>query len=370
MFQVLARDPRSSARRGVLETARARVETPCFLPVGTRGAVQGVTFDLLEAWDCRAVLANTYHLMARPGIPTIRSAGGLHAFVGWDRAILTDSGGFQIMSLSSRRRLSEEGVEFRAPEDGTAHFLTPERAMELQADFGVDIAMALDVCPPFPADRAEVEEACRRTLSWAERSKRAWREERGGGLLFGIVQGGIHADLRRRSAADLAALDFAGYAIGGVAVGESKEAIREVTVLAAPLLPEGKPRYLMGVGTPADLLESVRAGVDLFDCVLPTRNGRMGHAYTARGEVTIKHERFREDFQPLDPSCVCPVCRRHSRAYLRHLFVVKDFSAPMLISIHNVFFYLAWMRTIREAIAAGALAGLQAPPEEKIAEGA
>jgi len=370
LFQILARDSRSSARRGVLETARATVETPCFLPVGTRGAVKGVTFDLLEAWDCRAVLANTYHLMARPGIETIRSAGGLHAFTGWGRAILTDSGGFQVMSLSSRRRLSEEGVEFRAPEDGTAHFLTPERAMELQADFGVDIAMALDVCPPFPAERAEVEEACRRTLAWAERSKRAWREEKGDGLLFGIVQGGTHEDLRRRCAADLGALDFPGYAIGGVAVGESKEAIREVTALAAPLLPEGKPRYLMGVGTPADLLESVRAGVDLFDCVLPTRNGRMGHAYTARGEVTIKHERFREDFQPLDPSCVCPVCRRHSRAYLRHLFVVKDFSAPMLISIHNVFFYLAWMRTIREAIAAGALAGLQAPPEEKIAEGA
>jgi queuine tRNA-ribosyltransferase len=379
-FQLLARDHQSSARRGVLETARARVETPCFLPVGTRGAVKGVTFDLLEAWDCRAVLANTYHLMARPGIETIRRAGGLHAFVGWGRAILTDSGGFQVMSLSARRRITEDGVEFRAPEDGTKHFLTPERAMELQADFGVDIAMALDVCPPFPAERAEVEEACRRTLDWARRCARAWAERSrrawtassgaGGGLLFGIVQGGTHEDLRRRSAADLAALDFPGYAIGGVAVGESKEAIRDITALAAPLLPAEKPRYLMGVGTPADLLASVRAGVDLFDCVLPTRNGRMGHAYTARGEVTIKHERFKEDFQPLDPSCGCPVCRRHSRAYLRHLFVVKDFSAPMLISIHNVFFYLAWMRTIREAIAAGALAALAAPPEEKIAEGA
>jgi queuine tRNA-ribosyltransferase len=370
LFQILARDPGSSARRGVLATGRGAIETPCFMPVGTRGAVKGVTFDLLEAWDCRAVLANTYHLMARPGIERIRSAGGLHAFVGWPRAILTDSGGFQVMSLSARRRITDEGVEFRAPEDGTAHFLTPERAMELQADFGVDIAMALDVCPPFPAERPEVEEACRRTLSWAERSKRAWREERGDGLLFGIVQGGTHEDLRRRSAEDLAALDFPGYAIGGVAVGESKEAIRAVTALAAPLLPREKPRYLMGVGTPADLLASVREGVDLFDCVLPTRNGRMGHAYTARGEVAIKHERFKDDLQPLDPACACPVCRRHSRAYLRHLFVVKDFSAPMLISIHNVFFYLAWMRAIREAIGAGTLSALQAPPEEKVADGA
>jgi queuine tRNA-ribosyltransferase len=368
LFQLLARDPESSARRGVLTTGRGRIETPCFLPVGTRGAVKGVSFDLLEAWDCRAVLANTYHLMARPGIQTIAGAGGLHRFMGWSGAILTDSGGFQVMSLASRRRISEEGVEFRAPEDGSRHFLSPEKAMELQAGFGVDIAMALDVCPPFPAERAEVEEACRLTLAWAQRSRRAWRD--GAGLLFGILQGGTHEDLRRRSAAEIAALDFPGYAIGGVAVGESKDAIREVTSLSATLLPPEKPRYLMGVGTPADLLASVRAGVDLFDCVLPTRNGRMGHAYTARGEVTIKHERFKEDFEPLDPECRCPVCRRHSRAYLRHLFVVKDFSAPMLISTHNVFFYLEWMRTIREAVSAGTLSSLAAPPEGKIADGA
>jgi len=367
LFALLARDPSSSARRGTLATRRAEIETPCFLPVGTRGAVKGVTFDLLEAWGCRAVLANTYHLMARPGIETIRRAGGLHAFVGWPRAILTDSGGFQVMSLSARRRITEEGVEFRAPEDGTAHFLTPETAMDLQAAFGVDIAMALDVCPPFPAERAQVEDASRLTLAWAERSRRAWN---GDGLLFGIVQGGTHEDLRRRCAADLAALDFPGYAIGGVAVGESKEAIREVTALSCTLLPEERPRYLMGVGTPADLLASVRSGVDLFDCVLPTRNGRMGHAYTGLGEVTIKHERFKEDLRPLDPACACPVCRRHTRAYLRHLFVVKDFSAAMLISIHNVFFYLDWMRTIRDAIAAESLGSLQAPPEGKIPEGA
>lgn len=367
MFQILARDAASSARRGVLATRRSEIETPCFLPVGTRGAVKGVSFDLLEAWDCRAVLANTFHLMARPGIETIRSAGGLHGFIGWPRSILTDSGGFQIMSLSSRRRITEDGVEFRAPEDGTRYFLTPEKAMELQADFGVDIAMALDVCPPFPAQRQEIEEACRLTLDWAQRSRRAWRGE---GLLFGILQGGAHEDLRRRNAQQLRALEFPGYAIGGVSVGESKEAIRGVTALCAPLLPEDKPRYLMGVGTPADLLASVRAGIDLFDCVLPTRNGRMGHAYTARGEVTIKHERFKEDLRPLDPDCGCPVCRRHSRAYLRNLFVLKDFSAPMLISMHNVYFYLSWMREIRDAIAEGRLSTLAAPPEEKIPQGA
>ncbi len=337
------------------------------MPVGTRGAVKGVAFDWLEQWDCRIVLANTYHLMARPGQATIEKAGGLHAFMGWPRALLTDSGGFQVMSLASRRRITEEGVEFRSPEDGSKHFLTPERAMELQSAFGVDVAMTLDVCPPFPAERPEVEEACRRTLAWAERCRRAYS---GPGLLFGIVQGGTEEDLRRRSAADLRELDFPGYAIGGVAVGESKEAIRCVTALTAALLPAERPRYLMGVGTPADLLASVRAGIDLFDCVLPTRNGRMGHAYTLRGEVAIKHERFKEDLSPLDPDCACPVCRRHSRAYLRNLFVLKDFSAPMLISMHNVHFYLAWMRTIREAIGAGRLGGLAAPPEEKIDEGA
>jgi queuine tRNA-ribosyltransferase len=362
-FQILERDAQSSARRGILTTLHASIDTPCFLPVGTRGAVKGVEFERLEQWDCRAVLSNTYHLMARPGLDLILRAGGLHAFIGWQRAILTDSGGFQVMSLSARRRISEEGVEFRAPEDGSRHFLTPELAMELQSGFGVDIAMALDVCPPFPAERTEVEASAEISRRWAERCRRAWR---GPGLLFGIQQGGTHEDLRRRAAQPLVDLDFDGYAIGGVAVGEPKEAIRRITAFSAPLLPEGKPRYLMGVGTPADLLASVRAGVDLFDCVLPTRHGRMGHAYTRRGEVAIKHERFKEDLAPLDAECACPVCRRHSRAYLRNLFVLKDFSAPMLLSLHNVFFYLDWMRRIREAISNGNLADLEAPPEEKV----
>ncbi len=363
-FRVLASDSGSSARQGLISTPHADIETPCFFPVGTRGAVKGVEFDRLEEWGCRAILANTYHLMARPGLEIIRRAGGLHAFLGWARAILTDSGGFQVMSLSPRRRVTEAGVEFRSPEDGSRQFLSPEIAMDLQSVFGVDIAMALDVCPPYPAERDEISEACRLTLQWAQRSRRAYR---GPGLLFGIVQGGTHEDLRRQNAAALVDLDFPGYAIGGVAVGEPKEAIRSITRAAAALLPGEKPRYLMGVGTPADLLESVRAGVDLFDCVLPTRNGRMGHAYTREGEVTIKHERFKADLSPLDAGCGCPVCRRHTRAYLRHLFVSKDFSAPMLLSLHNVYFYLDWMRQIREALAAGTLSRLPSPPEGKVA---
>jgi len=362
-FRILATDPSSSARRGLLATPHSEIETPCFLPVGTRGAVKGVEFDRLEQWDCRAVLANTYHLLARPGPEIIRQAGGLHEFIGWKRAILTDSGGFQVMSLAARRKITEEGVEFRGPEDGSRHFLTPELAMELQSDFGVDIAMALDICPAYPADAAEIAEACRLSLAWAERARRVYR---GPGLLFGIVQGGTDEAERARSARPLVDLDFAGYAIGGVAVGEPKAQIRAITVSTAALLPRDKARYLMGVGTPADLLESVRAGVDLFDCVLPTRNGRMGHAYTRAGEIAIKHERFKEDFSPLDLHCGCPVCRRHTRAYLRHLFVLKDFSAPMLLSLHNVYFYLEWMKQIREAIAQGRLASLEAPPEQKI----
>jgi queuine tRNA-ribosyltransferase len=363
-FRILGRDSSSSsARTAILASAHGPIETPCFLPVGTRGAVKGIEFDRLEEWDCRAILSNTYHLMARPGREIIRRAGGLHAFLGWKRAILTDSGGFQVMSLSSRRRVTEEGVEFRTPEDGTRNFLTPELAMELQSEFGVDIAMTLDVCPPFTAERREIEEACRLSTAWAGRSRQSWR---GGGLLFGIVQGGTHEDLRSESAARLVELGFDGHAIGGVAVGEPKESIREITAFTASLLPEAKPRYLMGVGTPADLLASVRAGVDLFDCVLPTRHGRMGHAYTRMGEIAIKHQRFREDLAPLDAECACPVCRRHSRAYLRHLFVLGDFSAPMLLSIHNVFFYLDWMKRIREAIAGGRLGAIEAPPEGKI----
>ena len=361
-FTIDTTDRASRARVGRLVLGHATVDTPAFMPVGTLGAVKGIPFDLLDAWDCRLILANTYHLMLRPGLAGIRRAGGLHRFTGWTRGFLTDSGGFQVMSLAAQRVVSEDGVAFRSHLDGAEAMLTPELAMELQSAFGTDVAMCLDVCPALPADPREVEEAVAITTRWAERCRRAWR---GPGTLFGIVQGGTDDELRARSARDVSALDFAGYAIGGVAVGESKDEIARVTATTCERLPVNQPRYLMGVGTPADLLRSVRAGVDLFDCVLPTRNGRMGHAYTSEGSLAIKNARFAEDDAPLDPACACPVCRRHSRAYLRHLFVLHDITAPVLISAHNVHFYLDWMARIREAIRNGSLAAIEAPPDRK-----
>jgi len=363
-FTIDAVDPRSAARVGRMALAHAVVETPAFMPVGTLGAAKGVSCDLLESWDCRLILANTYHLMLRPGLDGIRRAGGLHRFTGWRRGFLTDSGGFQVMSLAAQRKVREEGVRFRSHLDGSEVMLTPEVAMELQAAFATDVAMCLDVCPALPAPRRDVEEAVAITSRWAKRCRDAWN---GPGVLFGIVQGGTYEDLRVRSAEDISALDLAGHAIGGVAVGEDKEEIQRVTATTCGRLSAQKPRYLMGVGTPTDLLRSARAGVDLFDCVLPTRNGRMGHAYTSEGSLSIKNARFREDDRPLDPTCACPVCRRHSRAYLRHLFVLKDLTAPMLISVQNVHFYLAWMGKIRMAIREGRLSSLEAPPEEKVA---
>jgi queuine tRNA-ribosyltransferase len=366
-YQLLARDPDSSARLGTFYLRHGEVETPAFVPVGTLGAVKGLSFDQLEDWDCRLILANTYHLMLRPGIELIRRAGGLHPFTGWKRGIVTDSGGFQVMSLAKNRTVREEGVQFRSHLDGSEHLLTPERAMELQGAFGSDIAMCLDVCPALPADRSALREAVERTSRWASRCRAAWK---GPGALFGIIQGGNEETLRRQSAADITTLDFPGYAIGGVAVGESKAEIREATEMSAALLPQDRPRHLMGVGTPEDLLASVRAGIDFFDCVLPTRNGRMGHAYTREGEIAIRNARFAEDFGPLDRECGCPVCRRHSSAYLRHLFLLKDISAPVMLSVHNVFFFLDWMRRIRAAIAKGNLRELVAPPDGKIGSSA
>jgi len=368
-----------SARAGRLITPHGIVETPVFMPVGTLANVKGVAQDVLEDLGVEILLSNTYHLYLRPGVDQVRKLGGLHRFMSWPRAILTDSGGYQVFSLSDLRKVSEEGVAFRSHLDGSSHFLSPETATAAQIALGADIIMAFDECTEYPADRQRARASMELTLRWAERSKHyfeqhkgevPWPTADGQQALFGIVQGGMHPDSRRESAERTVDIGFPGYAIGGLSVGEPRAATEEIVAATLPHLPEHRPRYLMGVGTPADLLASVRAGVDLFDCVLPTRNGRMGHVYTSRGEIAIKHERFKEDLAPLDADCACPVCRRHSRAYLRNLFVLKDFSAPMLLSMHNVFFYLAWMRRIRAAIEQGALSALSAPPEEKLPDGA
>lgn len=351
-FRVVARDPGSEARVGRLALGHSEVPTPVFMPVGTYGAVKGLSADLLESLDARIILANTYHLWLRPGVPTIAGFGGLHRFTGWNRSFLTDSGGFQVMSLAGFRKLTEEGAAFRSHLDGSLHLLTPEESVRAQAAFGVDIAMVLDECVALPATRDEVARAMERTHRWAKRSRDAWEGE---GLLFAIVQGGTEPDLRRESAAALRALDFPGYAIGGLAVGEAKEAMAETVALTARELPADRPRYLMGVGTPGDIVRAVLAGVDMFDCVLPTRNARNGQLFTSEGVVRIKRAEYAKDERPLDPACGCPTCRRHSRGYLRHLFLAKDLTAPVLLSTHNVAFYLDFMAQIREAIASGAL---------------
>jgi len=325
------------------------------MPVGTYGAVKGLTGDVLEQLGAGIVLANTYHLWLRPGVETISELGGLHRFCGWNRPMLTDSGGFQVMSLSGFRKISEEGVQFRSHLDGSAHFLSPEESVSAQAAFGVDVAMVLDECIALPAGRNEVIAAMERTHRWAARSRAAYR---GPGHLFAIVQGGTEPDLRRQSALTLREMDFPGYAIGGLAVGEAKSAMDETVRLTADLLPDDRPRYLMGVGTPRDIVRAVASGVDMFDCVLPTRNARNGYLFTSRGLVRIKRAEFARDGGPIDPECRCPTCLRYSRAYLRHLFMSRDLTAAVLLSIHNVAFYLDFMAQIREAIASAALPAL------------
>ena len=295
------------------------------------------------------ILNNTYHLMLRPGIELLEQLGGVHRFMNWDRAVLSDSGGFQVFSLSSIRKVREEGVEFRSHIDGSAHFLSPERSIEIQSRMGVDIAMAFDECPPYGLGHAEVGKSMEMTHRWAERSLRARRA--GGPALFGIVQGGVYHDLRARSVEAITAMPFDGFAIGGVAVGESKDEMLDIMRFTAPLLPADKPRYLMGVGTPDDLLDGVEAGIDMFDCVMPTRNARNGSLFTSLGKVAIKNAKYAADQRPLDPNCSCVTCRTVSRAYLRHLYVNDEIAAMVYNTIHNVSFYLDLMRGIRQAIA-------------------
>jgi queuine tRNA-ribosyltransferase len=345
-FSVLARDGR--ARAGLLATPHGEVETPAFMPVGTAGAVKAVRHRDLRELGARIVLANAYHLMLRPGDHLVAELGGLHGFTGWDGPFLTDSGGYQVFSLASLRRLDEEGVRFRSHIDGTAHVLSPERSMEVQMNLGADIAMAFDECPPGDASREVVEEATARTTRWARRSRDAHRRE--DQWLFGIVQGGVHLDLRERGARDLIAMGFPGYAVGGLSVGEPKEGRDRVLDHLDPLLPADRPRYLMGVGTPEDLIDSVARGIDLFDCVLPTRNARNGQLFTGRGRLAIRNARYRDDPRPPDPDCPCPTCRTASRAYLRHLHLAGEMTAATLMTVHNLFHYVDIMRAMRQSI--------------------
>jgi len=348
-FDVLATD--GAARRARLSTRHGSVDTPAFMPVGTRGTVKALGPDDLTAAGAQIVLANTYHLLLRPGHDLIRDLGGLHRFMGWDGPILTDSGGFQVFSLAKIRTLSEHGVEFRSPIDGSTHVLTPERSIEIQHALDADIIHPLDECLAYPATREATERSLALTLRWAHRAQVAHAAGATTAALFGIVQGGAWEDLRERAVAETVALGFDGYAIGGMAVGEPKELMYALTAGVAARLPASQPRYLMGVGKPEDLIEAVGQGVDLFDCVLPTRNARNGQCFTAHGPLVIKHAEYARDARPLQDDCACYACRRFSRAYLRHLFVTEELLAFRLLSLHNIHFFLGLMADLRLAIA-------------------
>jgi queuine tRNA-ribosyltransferase len=376
-FELLAQD--GAARRGRLHTAHGAIETPVFMPVGTAATVKTLSPRDLDELGARIVLGNTYHLFLRPGHERVRRLGGLHRFMAWDGALLTDSGGFQVFSLGQAARalrpraaprlstegerapaaspalvkISEDGVEFRSHLDGGRHFLSPERAIEIQEALGADIIMAFDECPPSKADRAYHEASLARTQRWLVRCRDAWRSE-GACSLFGIAQGGLFADLRRRAIEEAAALDLPGYALGGYAVGEEPEEMWAGVARDAPLLPREKPRYLMGVGTPEDLLEGIAAGVDMFDCVLPTRCARNGLLFTSEGRLTIRNAAFQDDERPVDPACACYTCRTFSRAYLRHLFKCGEVLALRLNTLHNLSYFLGLMAGARDAIEAGA----------------
>ena len=348
-FTLIAQSSEGPARAGIVRTPHGEVETPVFMPVGTQATVKGLLPEQLEAAGARIILGNTYHLFVRPGHELIRSLGGLHRFMGWDRAILTDSGGFQIFSLRDLAKITEEGAAFKSHLDGSALFLSPESAVDVQEALGSDIMMCLDTCIPYPSTRKEAEKATALTGRWARRSRLVQRRETGQ-LLFGIVQGGMHEDLRRVAAAELVDIGFDGYAIGGVSVGEPTELMYAMTEISAAALPDAFPKYLMGVGTPEDLVEAVARGVDLFDCVMPTRNARNGMLFTSTGRLVIKNARYADDPRPVDETCTCPTCRRYSRAYLRHLYMAREILASCLNSIHNIHYYLNLMAGLRQAI--------------------
>lgn len=350
-FSLIKKDKDTSARSGILRTLHGEINTPAFIPVGTVGMVKTLTPEELIDLGAEIILGNTYHLYLRPGIDVVKALGGLHRFIHWGRPILTDSGGFQIYSLSALRKITEDGVSFRSHIDGSGHFLTPEKAIEIQESLGSDIAMVLDECTPYPSTYGYTKGSMELTTKWAERCKRAKRKE--DQALFGIVQGGIYPDLRRESVLKLIDIGFSGYAIGGLSVGEEKDKMFEVIDHTAPLLPENKPRYLMGVGTPEDLLEAISMGMDIFDCVMPTRNARNGTLFTRAGKLMIKNAKHTMDEDSIEPGCLCYTCRNFSRAYLRHLFMTEGLLALRLNTIHNLHFYLNLMREARKAILKG-----------------
>lgn len=356
-FEILKRSTDSKARLGRLHTPHGDVDTPVFAPVGTQGSVKTLLSEDLEKMQTQLILGNTYHLYLRPGLDVIEKAGGLHKLISWNGAILTDSGGYQVFSLEQLRRISEEGVEFRSHLDGSKHFFSPEKATEIQLTLGSDIVMCFDECPPFPCTEEHARRALEITTRWAKRCQTVFnaRSENSGvsRLLYGITQGAIYPALRKESTQQLMDLDFPGYALGGLSLGEPRAATLEMIQLSTELLPEDKPRYLMGVGTPEDLWEAVGMGIDQFDCVLPTRNGRNGQLFTSRGKLNIKNAPYRLDFSPPDPECICDLCTRYTRAYLHHLFRAGELSALRLASLHNVAFLVGLMRKIRKSVAEG-----------------
>jgi queuine tRNA-ribosyltransferase len=362
-FEVDARDPDTGARSGRITTAHGSVETPAFMPVGTYGAVKGMTPDDLRGLGAQIVLSNAYHLEMRPGAAEIQQRGGLHRFMGWDGPILTDSGGYQVFSLKGRRTVDDDGVSFRSHIDGAERRFTPESVVDVQRRLGVDIAMPLDVCTPYGAPRAQVEQGMRRTLEWASRSL----EARGDApmALYGIVQGGFDPELREECLEALAEQPFDGLALGGLSVGEPPEELHDMVGRFASRLPEDRPRYLMGVGYPGDLVEAVAAGIDMFDCVLPTRNARNGMLFVSGGRIVIKNAKHRHDDGPIEEGCACPTCRTFSRAYLRHLYLCGEMLASRLMTVHNLHHYLRTMQEMREAIAGGTFAELLARSREQ-----
>ncbi len=356
-YTLIHKDTETEARVGELWTTHGVVNTPIFMPVGTRGTVKACTPQTLsDQIKAEIILTNTYHLYLRPGHEVVKAAGGLHQFMGWDKPILTDSGGFQVFSLGPLRKITEEGVSFRSPIDGTERFISPERSIEIQNALGADIIMIFDECPALPNDYTYLKDSMEMTLRWAERSKNAHQNPQQ--LLFGIVQGGMARELRQASVAGTVSLGFPGYAIGGLSVGEDKDLMYDMLTFTAPLLPKNKPRYLMGVGTPEDLVYGVRCGIDMFDCVMPTRNARNGSLFTSEGIVRIKNAKYTHDFSPLDPACRCYTCQNFTRAYLRHLHIENEILGSQLHTLHNLHFYVSLMRGVRRAIYDGRFASL------------